>query len=85
MQQHALMQGSLHNEWEGKHEEAHGSKTSAVGRLKQALSMLHNRALAVLLCSKVYPACQHQPFEPNQNGQKSKACNVTAVMTALAS
>lgn len=46
--------------------------------------MLHNSGLPVLLCSEVYPVYQHQPFEPNQNGQ-SKACNVMAIMIALAS
>ena len=31
------------------------AKPVLLGGLKQALSMLHNRALPVLLCSEVYP------------------------------
>lgn len=73
MQQHALMSGNLHNEWKSKHEEAHGSKASAVGRLKQALGMLHDRALPVLLCSEVYPVyISISPLSPIRMDRKAK-------------
>ncbi len=59
-------QESSDNEWEHKHEEAYGCKAAAVRWLKQALSMLHNRALAVTLRPKVYPAQHCQVVTSNQ-------------------
>lgn len=46
----------LHNEGEGKHEEAHGCKATAVGRLKEGLGMLHDGTLLLVLRSEVHPA-----------------------------
>ena len=53
----------LHNEGESKHEKAHGSKATAVWGLEEALGMLDDGTLLLLLCPKVHPA-RDNAFHP---------------------